>query len=156
MTSIAMSLRCVRLLAPLLFARAILAVGCYHPNGQIVNDLDYKPCDQAAAANGTMCCNLERASFPDTCASNGLCRNGGAAFRDSCTDPTWKSPMCLQKLCTTGFGQSGEDIGNPNGEKASTIHDPFFATPDVVSFPMGPANQLSKPQIWITRKTMSD
>ena len=122
-----MSLRCVRLLAPSLFARALLAVSCYRPNGQIVKDLDYEPCDQAAAPNGTMCCNLNRASFPDTCASNGLCRNGGDFFRDSCTDPTWKSPMCLQQLCTTGFGQSGEDVGNPNGEKASATSDPLLA-----------------------------
>ena len=114
-----MTLRSVYLLASSLFARTLLAVTCYHPNGQIVTDLDYEPCDQAAAATGTMCCNLNRANFPDTCASNGLCRNGGDTFRDSCTDPTWKSPMCLQQLCTAGFGQLGEDVGNPNGENAS-------------------------------------
>ena len=141
-----MSLRCFRLLALSFFARTLLAISCYRPDGQIVKDQDYEPCDQAAAANGTMCCNLNRASFPDTCASNGLCRNGGDTFRDSCTDPTWKSQMCLQQLCTTGFGQSGEDVGNPNGEKASKSCNPLLATPDGLAFVMGRFVNLSNIQ----------
>ena len=138
-----MSLRCVCLLASALFARTLQAVSCYHPNGDIVNDPDYAPCDRAAAANGTMCCNLNRASFPDTCASNGLCRNGGDTFRDSCTDSTWKSPMCLQQLCNTGFGQSGEDVGNPNGEKVSTSCGPLLATLDYLILTVGRFTKLT-------------
>lgn len=57
-----------------------------------------------------MCCALNRSSFPDQCLSNGLCGGGGHVFRDSCTDPTWKSPLCLQ-LCIEGSGNASSDMG---------------------------------------------
>ena len=102
-------------LAPVLFACSALATNCYRPNGDLVQDLNYAPCHKSATASGSMCCNLNRALFPDTCTSEGLCRNGDDVFRDSCTDPTWKSPECVQ-LCTTGVGRTGLDVGDPKGK----------------------------------------
>ncbi|KAI4090918.1 MAG: hypothetical protein LQ344_004446 [Seirophora lacunosa] len=97
-------------LLPTLFIPCLFAANCYRPDGELVTDPSYVPCDRAAADTGSMCCALNRSSYPDQCLSNGLCGGGGNLFRDSCTDPTWKSPMCLQ-LCTTGFGPSGTAVG---------------------------------------------
>ncbi|KAG6999480.1 hypothetical protein G7Y79_00034g069030 [Physcia stellaris] len=70
-----------------------------------------------------MCCATRRVDFPDECSPDGLCRNGGDIYRDDCTDPTWKSTGCVQ-LCTTGFGETGEDVGNPEGQRASAAQTP--------------------------------
>ncbi|KAI4115334.1 MAG: hypothetical protein LQ345_004046 [Seirophora villosa] len=101
-------------LLPTLFIPGLFAANCYRPDGELVTDPSYVPCNQAAADTGSMCCALNRSSYPDQCLSNGLCGGGGNIFRDSCTDPTWKSPMCLQ-LCTTGFGPSGTAVGLSEG-----------------------------------------
>ncbi|KAI4225085.1 MAG: hypothetical protein L6R36_004175 [Xanthoria steineri] len=92
------------------FVSGLLAAFCYHPNGDPVHDTNYVPCSLVAEGIASACCAINRHPYPDECLANGLCRNGGDFFRDSCTDPTWKSPSCPQ-LCTTGFGQSGSDVG---------------------------------------------
>ena len=53
---------------------------------------------------------MKRSSYPNRCLSDGLCSGGGHVFRDSCTDPTWKSPFCLQ-LCTVGNGYAAMATG---------------------------------------------
>ena len=108
-----------------LFACSILAANCYHPNGQIFTYAGYVPCKPRVPGAASMCCATDRANFPDECSPDGLCRNGDDIYRDDCTDPTWKSPGCLQ-LCTTGFGNTGEDVGNPEGQQASDIRLPIF------------------------------
>lgn len=83
---------------------------CYWPNGTDVNEhlnlYDYQPCD--ISSEESMCCALNR-YFPDECRSDGLCLGSRwpdkGIWRDSCTDPTWKSPKCL-KLCTQGLCKS--------------------------------------------------
>ena len=62
-----------------------------------------------------MCCATNRTSDADTCLANGLCQNISPSgqntgydlllWRESCSDPTWKSPYCLN-LCTQGHGES--------------------------------------------------
>lgn len=51
-----------------------------------------------------MCCATHR-SDPDTPRRDGLCKYApsGVIYRESCTDPTWKSPNCI-KLCVHGTG----------------------------------------------------
>lgn len=79
---------------------------CYVPNGTDRNaGLSaevYLPCDPGD--EHSMCCASNR-SVPDKCRSDGLCLSGndGIVWRESCTDPTWKSPSCI-KLCNVGKG----------------------------------------------------
>ena len=100
-----------------LVSRSVLAIDCYRPNGDLITDPAYEACNRRNAedAGGSMCCALNRTSYPDQCLSNGLCGGGGNLFRDGCTDPTWKSPLCL-KLCVEGFGESGTAIGISQGQ----------------------------------------
>lgn len=54
-----------------------------------------------ASQEVSMCCRsiVVAGDPPDACLPNGLCVNtAGTAptyWRESCTDPTWKSPICL-------------------------------------------------------------
>lgn len=79
---------------------------CYVPNGSDRNaglsQEVYQPCD--AGDQHSMCCALNR-SQADRCRNDGLCLSayGGIIWRESCTDPTWKSPSCI-KLCDSGIG----------------------------------------------------
>lgn len=75
---------------------------CYRPDGSEV-DGRYAPCRLGGTS---MCCrtNDTQASFPDICRSDGLCQetqNTEIVWRESCTDPTWQAPECLQ-LCVGG------------------------------------------------------
>lgn len=97
-----------------LSTRALLAVNCYRPDSSLITDPAYTPWNRAAADTGSMCCALNRSSYPDQCLSNGLCGGGGNVFRDSYTDPTWKSPLCLQP-CTVGSGRSRTAVGLSEG-----------------------------------------
>ncbi|KAI2639045.1 hypothetical protein GGS26DRAFT_371534 [Hypomontagnella submonticulosa] len=79
------------------------AATCYRPDGSAVDDT-YMPCD--TDADVSMCCHLAFTNNGgDLCGSGpsyGLCGvTGTQLWRESCTDPTWKSPACLN-LCTTG------------------------------------------------------
>src|SRR5437667_12860563 len=67
---------------------------CYWPSG---------PADDAHAACAigrvSMCCYTNVTSgISDQCTSQGLCESKGVTYRDSCTDPTFRSPYCSQ-LC---------------------------------------------------------
>ncbi|KAL2268028.1 hypothetical protein VTJ83DRAFT_2874 [Remersonia thermophila] len=71
------------------------AIRCFFPNGD-VNPEDV-PCDPGAPVS--MCCGSR-----DACLSSGLCLNPGTGptrgisfARGTCTDQTWKSPICPQK-----------------------------------------------------------
>lgn len=105
------------------FVPGLLAVACYHPNGDPVIDEAYLPCNLVAAGIHSSRCATQRAQFPDVCLPNGLCGNGDDVFRDSCTDQTWESPSCPQ-LCTAGFGQSGKDIGDKEGSSTFPSRTP--------------------------------
>lgn len=60
-----------------------------------------------------MCCRNPNNDGGDVCMPNGLCQGSDGAktitWRESCTDPTWNSPYCLNGLCTTGVDENGED-----------------------------------------------
>lgn len=81
---------------------------CYNPNGIDKNaDLGkeiYQPCD--AGDEHSMCCALNRPDA-DKCRNDGLCFStwDSNLWRESCTDPTWKSSSCI-KLCVSGTGIS--------------------------------------------------
>lgn len=81
---------------------------CYRPDGSEADDT-YRPCDKTASVS--MCCHLGVGSSyngGDACGSGptyGLCGiTGTQLWRESCTDPTWQDPACLQ-FCTTGDGK---------------------------------------------------
>lgn len=68
-------------------------------------DSTYKPCNGSAPVS--MCCHLGVINNGgDECGSGstyGLCGiSGTQLWRESCTDKTWQSPLCL-KLCVGGM-----------------------------------------------------
>ena len=70
---------------------------CYFPNGGQDITVDMKPCH---AGRHSMCCQFNETS-PDICRPDGLCQDFSddrQVWRQSCTDPEWKSPECL-RLC---------------------------------------------------------
>jgi hypothetical protein len=81
---------------------------CYYPDGSAitpdnhppnVNSTDYQPCI-SDTSSFSMCCATNRLIKGDTCMSNGICHNGyGEYWRESCTDPTWNSPLCMRNIC---------------------------------------------------------
>lgn len=90
------------------FFVASAATVCYNPDGSLVTDSAYQPCNLAVGAQ-SMCCgtNHTQATLDDTCLPNGLCQTRGANadamfWRESCTDPTWNSPLCLKGFCNSG------------------------------------------------------
>lgn len=92
-------------------AGALLA-DCYLPDGTAVPlSHAYQPCISTQNVF-SMCCVLnvtalealgESSNDVDICLENGLCQPPATApaqfSRDMCTDPTWKSPNCLN-VCT--------------------------------------------------------
>ncbi|KAL8775733.1 MAG: hypothetical protein Q9194_003682 [Teloschistes cf. exilis] len=85
----------------------LVAATCYFPNGTDRNiglsaEL-YHPCN--GGDRNSMCC---RTRDDDWCRSDGLCLNfqHGEVWRESCTDPTWRSPECV-KLCVFGMDELG-------------------------------------------------
>lgn len=127
----------VSLLLPIFFCLA--ATTCYNPDGSDVTDLDFQPC-VPTIGTVSMCCATNRTSKDtDRCISNGLCYDPctttgecgdtfiGEYWRESCTDRSWKSPFCLQGVCTVCSDRSafrlkitdeGQDGGNFNGTAA--------------------------------------
>ena len=84
------------------------ATACYYPDGSLVADPAYQPCNPAVGAQ-SMCCgtNHTQPTLDDTCLPNGLCQTRGATadnmyWRESCTDATWNSPSCLKGFCVSG------------------------------------------------------
>ncbi|PQE32617.1 hypothetical protein CJF32_00004161 [Rutstroemia sp. NJR-2017a WRK4] len=93
----------------LLFIHSSLVVfvsaQCYSYTGVLMNSI-YKPCNGSAPVS--MCCLLGYGTSHnggDQCGSGstyGLCGvTGTQLWRESCTDQTWQSPVCL-KLCVGG------------------------------------------------------
>jgi hypothetical protein len=82
---------------------------CYMPNGTAVLNDAFQPCNQTTQFS--MCCGTNWTNGfieVDVCLPNGLCLNHNQDgsntplyWRDTCTDPTWKSPNCIQNLCST-------------------------------------------------------
>jgi len=85
---------------------------CYYPNGTLNPSSEYSLCNTGTTQ---MCCAQNRQN-PDSCSKSGICFGGTnddgsrALWRESCTDPTWKSPNCL-KLCVYG-GMSMRSLSN--------------------------------------------
>lgn len=104
------------LLLHLLLSSATSVTGlanCYLPNGTALPlSAAYQPCISTQNVF-SMCCVLnttaleaigESAANLDTCLENGMCQPPagiGGFTRDLCTDPTWKSPNCLN-VCVGG------------------------------------------------------
>src|SRR3954467_15244826 len=78
---------------------------CYQPDGTLVTETPHQPCNQVAGAI-SVCCGTNWTGgvvAKDVCEPNGLCLNNYEGkplyWRGSCTDKTWKSPLCLPNLC---------------------------------------------------------
>ena len=84
---------------------------CYYPDGSVERSLEFKPCSLVKNAV-SMCCATNRTDVQDECLSNGLCFNPcgvdglcggtdkGQFWRESCTDQSWNSLLCLKGVCT--------------------------------------------------------
>lgn len=88
----------VAFIVALLLTAAPAASQCYLPNGTDTNVAHgnnfYQSCGfKWPGAKHSMCCRLGDGG--DTCLPNGLCSSGWN-WRESCTDPTWEDPGCLQ------------------------------------------------------------
>ncbi|KAN0076584.1 hypothetical protein V8E54_006726 [Elaphomyces granulatus] len=74
---------------------------CWNPNltdrNAGLSQTSYFPCN--ATAEVSMCC-----ATWDRCLPNGLCQNIATAqyWRESCTDPTWESSMCIHLYLNLG------------------------------------------------------
>lgn len=86
---------------------SFVAAACYFPNGTDRNANKgyepYQPCVASDGGQASMCCRTND-GYPDTCQSDGLCRNDGfdgILWREACTDKTWTAPECI-KLCIDG------------------------------------------------------
>ncbi len=91
---------------------ALVSADCFLPNSTDRNLLwdsqgsDYQPSGFGSSIDDfQMCCATNNRAVPDTPRKDGLCQNGGTIWRESCTDPTWKSPSCV-KLCIDGISKS--------------------------------------------------
>ena len=105
-----------RLVATTIFLLHIVAfssANCFLPNGTDRNTIlwdshgiDYQPSGYGSPADDfQMCCATNNRETPDLPRKDGLCNDLAGIWRESCTDPTWKSPSCV-KLCIDGIGMS--------------------------------------------------
>lgn len=89
----------------LFFASTFTKVGasdqCYFPNGSVQNNTyvcnpsaKFSPC----CTTGDVCTNL------GLCVNDLIKTNDSLYWRNSCTDPTWKSSECAQVCQTTATG----------------------------------------------------
>ena len=105
----------------------LASAGCFLPDGTDRNLAAnatypyeyYSPCNNQTGVV-SMCCAIgpdRLATDPDTCASNGLCLSydGTTWWRESCTDPTWKDPACVQLYVN---GQYDGEAGKFSSAKA--------------------------------------
>ncbi|ERF76034.1 hypothetical protein EPUS_01367 [Endocarpon pusillum Z07020] len=100
----------ILLLSPFLsLLPAHCSAGCFTPNGTNINgfngyedDAIYAPCKNGTSAS--MCCAIgPLRGSPDNCFEDGsgLCYNKNVGpyvhfWRESCTDPTWRDPACVE------------------------------------------------------------
>ena len=90
-----------------------VSANCYLPNSTDRNSIlwdahgiDYQPSGFGSSVDDfQMCCATNNRAVPDTPRKDGLCQLGATIWRESCTDPTWKSPSCV-KLCVDGISMS--------------------------------------------------
>ncbi|KAI4227356.1 MAG: hypothetical protein LQ349_006719 [Xanthoria aureola] len=102
----------------------LVSANCYLPNGTDRNSIlwdshgiDYQPSGFGSSLdNFQMCCATNNRATPDMPRKDGLCQSPDTIWRESCTDPTWKSPSCV-KLCIDGIN----DEGIPRRDSDSTI-----------------------------------
>jgi hypothetical protein len=92
------------------FTLSSLAIAtCYMPNGTAETDPLFVPCNRVGSTD-SMCCRTS-----DICLPNGLClnynQNSPFYWRESCTDPTWQSPYCLN-LCLSPNEINPGEAGN--------------------------------------------
>ncbi|KAI4176690.1 MAG: hypothetical protein LQ346_007842 [Caloplaca aetnensis] len=100
---------------------ALVSANCFLPNSTDRNTIwdahgsDYQPIGFGSSTdNFQMCCATNGRAVPDIPRKDGLCQNNIAIWRESCTDPTWKSPSCI-KLCIDGINDEGDhrrDVDN--------------------------------------------
>ncbi|KAL8846924.1 MAG: hypothetical protein Q9221_008012 [Calogaya cf. arnoldii] len=99
------------------FLTTSVSANCFLPNGTDRNTIlwdshgiDYQPSGFGSSLDDfQMCCATNNRDSPDTPRKDGLCQSAdGAIWRESCTDPTWKSPSCV-KLCIEGINDQGND-----------------------------------------------
>ncbi|KAF2452578.1 hypothetical protein BDY21DRAFT_367724 [Lineolata rhizophorae] len=84
--------------AQLSLCGTILAQACYFPDGSTSDTTDWFVCN--STADHSHCCVLG-----DECLTNGLCKgslegNINRYWRESCTDPAWRSSAC-PSFCNT-------------------------------------------------------
>jgi hypothetical protein len=71
-------------------------MNCFWPDGtRTTPDNYYLPCDKNSNDTFSTCCAAK-----DMCTTNGLCKSFDGAdnnkyWRNGCTDPTWRSPNCV-------------------------------------------------------------
>ncbi|KAL8885102.1 MAG: hypothetical protein Q9215_006987 [Flavoplaca cf. flavocitrina] len=102
-----------RLVATTIFLHivAFASANCFLPNGTDRNSIlwdshgiDYQPSGYGSPSDDfQMCCATNNRETPDVPRKDGLCNDLAGIWRESCTDPTWKSPSCV-KLCIDGVG----------------------------------------------------
>ena len=87
----------------IILASLRVSAQCYNPDGSQASS-QYQPCNPDRPS---MCCALNRTSaVVNSCRSDNLCADAdnNSLWRESCTDPTWKDPACIQ-LCAEGVTQ---------------------------------------------------
>lgn len=101
-----------------LFTTANAVATCYDSSLK-AKDVHYRPCNETSEFS--MCCRLDEVGGygADTCLPNGLCTNiptnsidPQTYWRESCSDPTWKSPYCLTALNACSEVSGSQDIIN--------------------------------------------
>ena len=82
---------------------------CFFPNGTAALDW-FQPCN-VVAGDESMCCRINETPR-SKCLSNGLCLGSDqiTIFRESCTDPFWRSPLCLRGLCYDQTVREDDDL----------------------------------------------
>ncbi|OQV00552.1 hypothetical protein CLAIMM_06032 [Cladophialophora immunda] len=72
---------------------SLASASCYWPNGQLVTEYNYQPCNTGSDPAHAACCDLRTS----VCTENGYCfGNANYIYRGGCTDSTWSSSSCAQ------------------------------------------------------------
>ncbi|KIW80264.1 hypothetical protein Z517_06879 [Fonsecaea pedrosoi CBS 271.37] len=72
---------------------SLASTSCYWPNGQLVTEYNYQPCNAGSDSKHAACCDLRTS----VCTEYGYCiGNANYIYRGGCTDSTWLSSSCAQ------------------------------------------------------------
>ncbi|EXJ76332.1 uncharacterized protein A1O5_00840 [Cladophialophora psammophila CBS 110553] len=72
---------------------SLASTSCYWPNGQLVTQYNYQPCNAGSDPKHAACCDLRTS----VCTQFGYCfGNANYIYRGGCTDSTWSSSSCAQ------------------------------------------------------------